>query len=216
MNADPRHVAVIGATGRTGQPLLRELLNRGHTVTVLVRDPARFGPPDPAVRVVTGSSDDPSALAHLLQGVDTVISTLGPKDKDATLHRRTAAALIEAMHAAGVRRFIGVSGAGIDVPGDQKNLLNKVISFVIQRLGGAVVADKPAEHRAWASSDLDWTLVRPPRLTTAPGTGHLEHHHTRSTRSTSMSREDLAHFLVDVLEQHLYVRAAPFAATSRR
>ncbi len=207
---------MIGATGRTGQPLVRELLTRGRTVTVLVRDPARHPSPDPTVRVVTGSSDDPGALAVLLHGADAVISALGPTGKDATLHQRTAAALIETMNDAGVRRFIGVSGAGIDVPGDQKNLPNKAISFLIQRLGGAVVADKPAEHRAWADSDLDWTLVRPPRLTTKPGTGVLEHHPTRSTRSTSMSREDLAHFLVEVLEQNLYVHAAPFTATARR
>lgn len=215
MNASARHVAVLGATGRTGGPLVRELLARGHTVSVLVRDPARFPAPDPAVRVVVGSSDDPVALADLVVGVDAVVSALGPTDKDATLHQRTAAALIQAMHEAGVRRFVGVSGAGIDLPGDEKDLPARAISFAINRFGGAVVADKPAEHRAWAAGDLDWTLVRPPRLTTAAGTGRIEHHATRSTRSTSMTRQDLAHFLVDVLEQDLYVRAAPFAATAR-
>jgi hypothetical protein len=64
------------------------------------------------------------------------------------------------------RRFIGISGAGIDVPGDDKALRDRVISTLIRRLGGKVVADKPAEYQVWAGTDLTWTLVQ---VTTASG-----------------------------------------------
>ena len=157
-------IAVIGATGRTGRPLVAELLRRGHTITVLVRD--------------------------------------------------TATVLVEAMHAARVHRFVGVSGAGIDVPGDQKSLSAKAISTAIQTLGGKVVKDKPAEHAVYAASDLDWTLVRPPRLVDGEATGRLEHDAHRSTKSTKITRTDLAGFVADVLEQDLYQRQAPFVATA--
>ena len=33
------NVAVLGATGRTGRPLVDELLRRGHSVTAVARDP---------------------------------------------------------------------------------------------------------------------------------------------------------------------------------
>jgi putative NADH-flavin reductase len=111
-------VAVLGATGRTGRLIVEELQRRGHSVVALVRDPARLT----GVPTVVGSSRDPQALARLLPGVDAVISALGPVDKDHTLHRDTARALIEAMAMASVKRFVGVSGAGIDVPGDRKTL----------------------------------------------------------------------------------------------
>lgn len=207
-------VAVIGSTGRTGLLLLPELLRRGHRVAVLVRDPTRLGALADRVRVVVGDARDPAALTALVGQADAVISTLGPTGTAPTLHRDTASALTAVMASGGVHRFIGVSGAGIDVPGDDKAPRDRVISWLIRRVGGKRVADKPAEYRVWAGTNLDWTLVRPPRLTDRPATGRVEHDAHRSTRSTTMTRGDLAVFLVDVLDQHLYVREAPFAASA--
>ncbi|WNV75900.1 NAD(P)H-binding protein [Geodermatophilus sp. DSM 44513] len=208
-------VAVLGATGRTGRPLVAELLRRGHDVSVLVRDPEKLGDLAASVRVVTGSSRDAAALTELVTGADAVVSALGPSGKDTTLHRETAAVLVPVMQRAGVERFVGVSGAGIDVPGDRKSPSGRVISFLIQRLGGAAVADKRAEHEVWAASDRDWTLVRPPRLTEGRGSGAVEHHASTSARSTSLDRADLAAFLADCVEQHLYPRQAPLVAAGR-
>ena len=209
-------VAVLGATGRTGRPLVAELLRRGHEVAVLVRDPDRLGPDAARVRVVTGSSRDETVLTELVTGVDAVVSALGPVAKDATLHQDTAAALVPVMQRAGVDRFVGVSGAGIDVPGDQKSASAKVISALVRRLGGAVVRDKPVEYATWAASDRDWTLVRPPRLTDGAATGAVEHDAHRSVKATWIGRADLAAFLVDCLERHLYPRTAPFVAAAKK
>jgi len=208
-------VAVIGATGRTGRLLVTELLRRGHQVSVLVRDPTRLDDEVAGrVAVLTGDSRDPTVLAALVGGTDAVLSALGPTAKEPTLHRDTAVALTAVMPTAGVRRFIGISGAGIDVPGDEKARRDKLISSLIRRLGGKVVADKPAEYQVWAGTDLDWTLVRPPRLRAGDPTGQVEHDAHRSTRSTTITRGDLAVFLADVLDQNLYRRTAPFAATA--
>ena len=210
------NIAVLGATGRTGRPLVTELLARGHTVTVLVRDPARLDPDHAShVRVVVGDSRTPTDLDQFLTGADAVISALGPTGKEPALHRDTTAALIPAMTAAGITRFVGISGAGVDAPGDQKSTSGKVISWLIQTFGGAVAADKSHELDLIAASDLTWTLVRPPRLTDGPATGHLEHDPHRSTASTRITRGDLATFLADTLEQDLYPRQAPFIATAR-
>jgi putative NADH-flavin reductase len=164
---------------------------------------------------VTGDSTDAGALTELLAGADAVVSALGPTGKQGDLHTRTARALVEIMRATGPRRFVGVSGAGIDVPGDQKAGKDKVISWLILTLGGDVAKDKPAEHAVWAASGLDWTLVRPPRLMDGPATGRLEHDAHRSTRSSTIMRADLASFLIDVVEQDLYSQTAPFVATAK-
>jgi putative NADH-flavin reductase len=155
-------VAVLGATGRTGRIVVDELLRRGHEVVALVRDRQAAGLPA-AAQTVSGDARDPSALGLLLEGAQAVVSALGPRRGDATLHREVAGLLVEALPAAGVRRFVGISGAGIDVPGDEKGLRDRVVSRTIQRLGGQAVHDKAVEHQVWAASGLDWTLVRPPR-----------------------------------------------------
>ncbi|WP_158579953.1 NAD(P)-dependent oxidoreductase [Geodermatophilus marinus] len=208
-------VAVLGGTGRTGRAVVAELLRRGHDVAVLARDPATLGDAAASVRVVRGDSRDAGALTELTAGVDAVVSALGPVGREPTLHRDTAAALVPVLQQAGVTRFVGVSGAGIDVPGDRKSRRDRLISALVQRLGGAVVADKPAEHAVFAASDLDWTLVRPPRLTDGPATGRVEHHASESCRGTRIGRADLAAFLVDCVEQHLYPRRAPLVAAAR-
>jgi putative NADH-flavin reductase len=206
-------IAVIGGTGRTGMPLVEELLRRGHEVTVLARTPAKLGALADRVTVVTGTSTDAAALDQLLAaGVDAVVSTLGPSKGQADVCSRTAGPLIAAMHAHGVRRYVGVSGAGMDVPGDQKGGRDKAISFLIQKVGGAIAADKRREYELFADSDIDFSLARPPRLLDGPATGrYVSDAHTPG-RSSSIKRADLAAFLADTVEQGTYVRQAPFVS----
>ena len=207
-------IAVLGATGRTGRLLVPELLRRGHSVSVLVRDPDRL-PPEQGVGVVVGDSRDPSALAELIKGADVVVSALGPTAaKETTLQRDTAAAVIDAMRTAGVSRYVGVSAAGIDVPGDQKSRKDRIISWLAQHLSGPVAKDKAGEYELWAASDRDWTLLRVPRLVDRAPTGAVEHDAHRSTRSTTISREDVATFLADLAENGRYVRQAPLVANA--
>ena len=165
--------------------------------------------------MVVGDSRDTKAVAELLQGAEAVVSALGPTAKEPSLHQDTTRVLIEAMRAAGVARFVGVSGAGIDVPGDRKSRRDQVISWLVRRLGGAVPADKAADYELWAASDRDWTLVRAPRLNEGAPTGAIEHDAHRSARSTLITRADLAAFLADLAANDRYVRQAPLVANAR-
>ena len=202
-------VAVLGATGRTGVPLVTELVRRGHDVTVLVRDPDKKTISDTST--VTGSVTDRGALAAALTGVDAVVSTLGPTAKEPDLHTMTAHLIVELLPSAG--RIIGISGAGIDVPGDKNGTRDKIVSFLIRKLGGAVAKDKPREYEVYADSDLHWTLARPPRLMDGPGTGRYYSDAHRPGKSSSIKRADLALFLADCLDQDLYVKQAPFVSS---
>ncbi len=203
------NVAVIGATGRTGRPLVEELLRRGHHVRVLARDPGSVRRSD--VTVVAGGATQHDALAEVVTGTEAVLSALGPTDKDSDLHTRTAQTLVQILPAGS--RFIGISGAGIDVPGDHKGLRDKVVSALIQKFGGAVVQDTPREYQVFAASDLDWTLARPPRLQDGPPTGSYYSNAYTPGRSSAIKRADLALFLADCLDERLYVRQAPFVSS---
>ena len=100
-------VAVIGATGRTGQAMLAELLKRGYDV-VLVRDPAKLGDTADKVQVVQGSSTDRSAMSQLVAGTDAVLSALDPRARslictqDGETARRVASAHTGASSASAV------------------------------------------------------------------------------------------------------------------
>ena len=203
-------VAVLGATGATGRLVVDELVRRGHTVVALTRAPDSGG--SKAVSRVVGDARDPAALRALVHGADAVVSALGPRRGDGTLHREVAPLLVAAMRDADVRRFVGISGAGVDVPGDRKSRRDRVVSALLQRFGGDTVRDKALERETWADSGLDWTLVRAPRLLDGPPTGRVEHSASRSPRRTSIPRADLATFLADLVDRADYVQQAPLVA----
>ena len=203
-------VAVLGATGATGRLLVDELVGRGHTVVALARG-QQVGAPA-GVTWVLGDARERDALKAVVGGADTVVSALGPRRGDRTLHREVAPLLVAAMQGAGVRRFVGVSGAGIDVPGDRKSRRDRIISAFLQRFGGQTVRDKALERETWADSGLDWTLVRAPRLVDGPPTGRVEHDAHSSPRRTSITRVDLAVFLADLAARSVYLQQAPLVA----
>jgi putative NADH-flavin reductase len=205
-------IAVLGATGRTGQLLVAELLRRGHELTVLARSPEKLGATQGTVRVVTGTSTDPDALGSLLEAAEAMVSTLGPTSRDSAVMSDTARVLVPAMEQHGIRRYVGVSGAGVDMEGDLKGRKDRVISSMIRRVGGVMAMDKAAEYRILDASDLDWTLARPPRLVDGPPTGQVFQDAHTPGRSSSIRRADLAVFLADVVEQDLYVRQSPFVS----
>lgn len=210
------HISLLGGTGRTGTLVAAEALRRGHTVRALVRDPSRLGELAGRVEVLRGDATDPASLRALVADADVLVSALGPTKGQADLHSRVATTLAVVLSETGPCRFVGVSGAGIDVPGDLKSRRDRVVSKLIQTFGGKAVQDKSREYAVWAATDLEWTLVRPPRLVDGPASaGALEHDAHASARSTRMRRPDLARMLIDVVEQGRYVRQAPLVATPK-
>ncbi|MDQ1199059.1 putative NADH-flavin reductase [Rhizobium sp. SORGH_AS 787] len=98
------NVALIGASGNAGSRILAELVNRGHTVTAIARDPARITAGE-GVRAVAADLHDQSVLTDALRGHDAVISSVHFAASDADK-------LIGGVKASGVRRYLVVGGAG--------------------------------------------------------------------------------------------------------
>src|SRR5664280_228512 len=70
-------VALCGGTGQAGSRILKELLDRGHTVTALVRDPAKVTTQQ-RLTVVKGDVTDESSIADASRGADALVSAYGP------------------------------------------------------------------------------------------------------------------------------------------
>lgn len=209
------HVALLGATGLTGTLVLDELLLHEHRVRALVRAEGRITP-GARVTTVVGDARDRDTLAALLTGVEVVISAIGPRVREEALKRDTARALLPALDAARVSRFVGISCTDVRLPTDQRSLGAELTRWLTVNMDAAAGRDRRAEYETFAASGVEWTLVRAVRLVDGDETGRVEHDAHRPTRSSRMVRADLATFLVDTAARGWYVRQAPFVATARR
>lgn len=161
---------VLGATGGTGLEVVRQAIDRGHSVTAFVRSAGRLKPFSEKIQIKQGDLLNRFELQSVAQGHDAIISAFGPRlplsNGDTDLLRRFAAALTGAMAGAGVRRVVVESSAFLF----KDSFLPP--AYLVGRLFFAkIVADAAGMEQILTESRLDWTIVRPPRLTGHAHTG---------------------------------------------
>jgi putative NADH-flavin reductase len=193
---------ILGATGRVGWALVDQAIDRGHTVTAFVRSPEKLGALRSGLTVRKGDPCSVDELRAALPDHDAVLSALGPVGLGPTMIlRECARSTVAAMQAAGIRRLLIVSAA---VLFENEGLLPWFLRKTFLRN----IADDSAEmERVVIASGLDWTIVRPPRLTNGRLTGHYAIEIDRLPRGgRAVSRADVADFLLEELERGAHVR----------
>lgn len=200
------HIALIGATGFVGAALLEELLNRGHMVRALVRDPAQLrlrpGLETRAFDVLA----DADLGSHLL-GVDALVSAFNPGWTNPNLYEdflRGSERITAAARQQGVRLLV-VGGAGslFISPGLQ---LVDTPQFPTEWKPGALAARELLNRLKAETGGLDWTFVSP-AMHLEPGerTGVFrlggEEPVFQADGQSRISVTDLAVALVNELEQ---------------
>ena len=101
-------IGIVGASGKAGQLIMKEALDRGHQVTAIVRDASKISEPNVAVL----EKDVFSLTAADLSGFDAVVNAFGAPAGKEHLHVEAGNALIEAMKGAPTTRLLVVGGAG--------------------------------------------------------------------------------------------------------
>lgn len=209
------HVAVLGGTGRTGVPLVEGALERGHRVRVLARDRAKAERLLPTANedlaIVGGDAIDAGALVEALAGVEAVIDVTGPvKGGPKDLRRQVTGELLPAMRHRDVHRLVFLTGAGVRVEGDRPRVTDRAIRRAMRLLQPEILEDGQAAVAAVTASDVDWSVVRVPRLTDAEPRGRIRTAaHVGGDTGTTLGRGDLALFLLDELEGRVWSGQAP-------
>ncbi|AKU96005.1 Flavin reductase [Labilithrix luteola] len=198
---NPMRLFVLGATGGTGRALVEQGLGRGHSMTAFVRSPQKLAPRE-GLTILGGDPLSTKELTRVLPGHDAVFFSLGPPGiGPTTVLREGARALVPAMKATGIRRLLVVSAA---VLFENEGFIVWLARHTFLR---NVYEDGTAMERVFMESDLDWTFSRPPRLTNGPLTREYRIADGRMPPGTRVvSRNDVAHFLLDEAEQdeHLH------------
>ncbi len=176
MNSAARHLAVLGATGATGQLLVTQALARGHTVTVMARNPARLELPDSdRVLRVVADVHDPASITAGLTGVDVLLSGLGATKGDPGA---TLSAGAHAVIDAGGPRIIWLGAFGTGPSADTAGALTRTIlalalhgelrdkvdaDTAVLRAGGTVFHAGPLTRGVLSPTRRTLTLAEVPR-----------------------------------------------------
>lgn len=199
-------VVVFGAGGKAGRAVVAEALTRGHEVTAVVRDPAKYGDlASDRVQVVAGDITNVRSVAAAAEGHDIAISAV----YDATSAPEpffvgAAHALLESLPQAGVRRalIIGLVSNLEFAPGqrimDGPDFPEGFLEFSKGHAAGLEVFRS-------ATTDLDWLVVTPPMvLDEAERTGAYrvggDQLLTKEDGTSHLSYADLAVALLDEAE----------------
>jgi putative NADH-flavin reductase len=203
-------ILVLGATGGTGRLIVGQALARGHQVTAVVRSPEKAGELKGA-KLIVGDVRDEKALREALKGQDAVVSALGTPAspfREVTLLSTATRALVNAMKAEHVSRLVLITGIGAgDSAGHGGFLFDNVIFPLLLK---NVYADKNRQEAIVRDSGLDWVLVRPSVLNHKPGHGSIRALTDLSDfHGGSISREDVATFVLDQLHADAWVHRSP-------
>ena len=210
-------VVVLGAGGGTGHRIVEEALRHGHRVTAAVRSPGRFPAPDVSadaaagLRVVHADVRDPESLRLAIEGQDVVVSAVGPPGRRAAgLYSDGARAVVAAMEQGGVDRFLGITSAGVRYDDPHLALWYRRL---VRPLLGELYADMILMERIVRTSSLDWTFVRPVLLLDRDPTGtYRVLDGATPERGRTITRGDVAQFIVRELDERRWSRCAPTLA----
>ena len=200
-------ILVLGATGATGQQLVRQALSQGHAVTAFARNAGALPKDEKRLRVVVGDTTlDAPRIAEAVSGQDVVISALGRRNsfKSDHLIERSMQAIVPSMERAGVRRLIVVSAFGV---GESRRDAPLIPRIMFRVLLNDIFADKKAAEDRVRGSNLDWTFIYPVLLTDGPVTGaYRVGEHLQLRGIPEISRSDVAYFILAEISNRAFVR----------
>ena len=199
---DSLRLFILGATGAIGRQLLRIGLERGHELTAYVRSPQKIAPSNGPLTVVEGDVFSVAAMARSLAGHDAVLSAFGLTTvRTTTLRQEFGRTLASAMREGGVRRVELVSAAFLF---PRIGVLGGILKPTLFRFMAPDMANMEQEIM---KEDLEWTVVRPPRLTNGPLTRTYEATDGALPGSSYViSRADVADFMIKEAEAPAHVR----------
>lgn len=207
-----KNVTIFGGTGETGLLVVKKALAKGYGVTVYARSPSKITFEHHNLDVITGELDDFDEIKRAVQATNAVISVLGPKAKTkGTKISEGTKNIVSAMEQTRVKRLIATATPVFKVKEDEFQWSFAFEDFIMKNLYKNKYQDIIETGKIITGSNLDWTLVRLPMLSSKPATGNLNigYPGDGNVHFFSLSKEDLADFLVQQVENRSFFGKAP-------
>ncbi|MDJ1506266.1 NAD(P)-dependent oxidoreductase [Xanthocytophaga agilis] len=217
-----KRILIFGANGRTGQLIVKYALEKGYSITALVRNPEKLTITSERLTIHKGSPTHLEDVQKAMAGCNYVLSALSALSvKDSfsfkmitppkTLEKSIGNA-IQAMNEYGIRRIVTLSSVGA---GDSYSYAPWFMRWVIRLTNFKIVfADHNQQEQLVQQSGLDWVIARPVGLTNTTNPGKLVVSYNKTPSPFKISRMLLAKFMVDQLTEDAFLHKTPILSES--
>ena len=206
-------IIVFGATGGTGRLIVAKALAQGHTVTAFVRTPEGL-PQHPHLHMMQGDVSDFGAVVDAVRGHRAVLSTLGARTRKKTGVLATGIPhILEGMRQEYVTRLIVLGAAGLHADyGKYQNAATRIGIWTARKTFLKYpFLDQAEQERLLRESEVDYTIVRAPRLVDEPSTGSYRVlPDALPPGALTVSRADVADFMLMQLTDPRFHRQGPY------
>lgn len=203
-------VIIFGATGGIGKWAVKHAKDKGYNVSVYVRNPDKIKDPD--LNVIQGELSDYETMRDAVRGHDAVIWTVGiplKRNYEGTASSDGHANLVKAMKETGVKRLIDWGTPSVRSEEDINSILTILPGIAAGVLYTKAKKEMVAIGDQLMSSDLDWTMVRFLAPKNSPYTGNVKVSFGDVKLNFNISREDIAAFMVEQVEETKYIHSMP-------
>jgi putative NADH-flavin reductase len=206
-------IALFGASGKTGLQFLKLALAKGYKIKALVRTPEKITLRSPLLQIIKGDVLNENDVYQTIQGTEVVVSLFGHvKGSPDWLQTNGTKNLVLAMKKEGIRKIISLSGGGLPYQEDKPKVPDHIIRLIMKLFVPKILNDAIAHAQVLKDSNLDWVIIRGPRLTDGETKGHYRVGWVGVNASTHIARADLADFILKQVEDATFVRKMPFVS----
>ncbi|MGM0580723.1 MAG: NAD(P)-dependent oxidoreductase [Bacteroidota bacterium] len=207
-------IALFGGSGQTGKLVLDKILKSGYKVKALTRNPDKVDISHSNLTVIQGDVLNADDVQKTVQDTDLVLSLFGHvKDSPLWLQTKGTENIVDAMKQTGIEKIISLSSGGLPFPEkDKPKLADKMFRFILKVAIPKILKDAILHAEILRKSNLDWMIVRAPRLTHEKPKHNYRIGWVGVNASTKISRADLADFIVKQIESDEFIHQMPFVS----
>jgi putative NADH-flavin reductase len=205
---------LLGATGYTGQEILKQALAKNIATTILVRNASAISVKSPNLTILEGNVLDKATVNKALQNQDVVIQALGiggkGDSKPNSFVSDATKLLVSEMQTSNVKRLITLSnvGAGNSISFQPKFFTKFILPYFMKWLK-VIIDDKNRMEPIIMNSKLNWTIVRCPNIIDKPSKENITATLDGKKLKLSITKPDVAKFVLEQIDGKTYINQAP-------
>lgn len=209
-------LVILGATGRTGNHLVRQAIAMGHDVTAYVRKPNKLPMSHERLRVIIGDARDRYGIERVIQHADAVINAIaiGAADPD-SVQVEIIENIINGMKKHNVTRFVGMCDTHVHVPSGRGGVITgRLNTLFLTPSASRFARISQLMVTAVMHSMLSWSIVRTHQLSDDAFTGQYVIDTTNRTLGARVARANAADFLLRIAVNSSHIHELPIISNS--